>query len=113
MANHPIVSEPANVQNIKTIKMYVVGFALSLLLTLLAFAVVGFPDYSHAFIYGTLTILALSQLLVQVICFLRLNIRSTQDRWNLLAFVFTLIVVLILVSGSLWIMVNLNYYMMN
>lgn len=113
MADHSLVSKPANVQNVKTIKAYVVGFALSLLLTLLAFAVVGFPEYSHAFIYGALAVLALSQLLVQVICFLRLNTRSTQDRWNLLAFVFTLIVVLILVGGSLWIMVNLNYNMMN
>ena len=54
--------------------------------------------------------LAVVQLVVQLVFFLHLG-RERQPRWNLLAFAFMAIVLLILVLGSLWIMNNLNYHM--
>ena len=104
-------AETKKVGGVKTLKMYIIGFILSLILTLLAFALVAFPKFNINVIYAGLLLAALAQLLVQVICFLRLNVHSTQDRWNLLAFLFTVLILSILFFGSLWIMYNLNYNM--
>jgi cytochrome o ubiquinol oxidase operon protein cyoD len=57
-------------------------------------------------------ILAVMQLLVQLVFFLHLGGES-KPRWNLMAFMFTLLVVAILVAGTLWIMYNLDYNMMD
>jgi cytochrome o ubiquinol oxidase operon protein cyoD len=60
----------------------------------------------------SLSILAIMQLLVQCICFLRLNTSKT-GRWNVLPFLFTIFIIAIFIGGSLWIMVNLNYNMVH
>lgn len=92
-------------------RQYVVGFLLSLATTLTAYWFV----QHHVFQGWTLTyailLLATAQLIVQVLCFLHLGREKTKPYWNSLAFVFMLIVILILVIGSLWIMKNLNYHM--
>ncbi|MBE8365690.1 cytochrome o ubiquinol oxidase subunit IV, partial [Leptospira borgpetersenii serovar Balcanica] len=46
-----------------------------------------------------------------LVCFLHMN-ASSEERWNLVAFVFTLLIIAIVVVGSIWIMWNLNYNMM-
>lgn len=94
----------------KTLGSYLLGFSLSLLLTVAAFAMVQWKWFSEIYLYLALSILALAQLLVQTLYFLRLNV-SAEGRWNLLPFLFTLLVIVILAGGSLWIMYNLNYNM--
>lgn len=94
----------------KTLQSYVLGFSLSLILTLMAFALVQLRLVSTTGLYVSLGILALAQLMVQSLCFLRLN-GSQEGRWNLLPFIFTLFIIVILAGGSLWIMYNLNYNM--
>jgi cytochrome o ubiquinol oxidase operon protein cyoD len=37
---------------------------------------------------------------------------SSEERWNLVALVFTVLIIAIVVVGSLWIMYNLNVNMM-
>lgn len=37
---------------------------------------------------------------------------SSEERWNLVALVFTVLIIAIVVVGSLWIMYNLNINMM-
>ncbi len=96
----------------KTLKSYLVGFVLCTVLTLLAFACVQYHFFTTSQTYIALAVLAVTQLLVQVLCFLRLN-TSEEGRWNSISFVFTLLIILALVAGSLWIMYNLNFYMMN
>ena len=96
---------------LKTLKSYLTGLCLSLLLTAAAFLVVGEHLLNTAALYITLTALAVAQLFAQVICFLRLNYTG-EGRWNTLAFVFTFLVVFVVVGGSLWIMYNLNENMM-
>src|SRR5664279_1324755 len=87
---------------------YVVGFVLSLLLTVTAYMTV----VNHVFVGWQLVmaivVLALAQLLAQLIFFLHLG-RESKPRWNLVVFLFMLMIVVILVGGSLWIMNNLNY----
>ena len=95
-----------------TIKSYVVGFVLSIVITVLAFLLVAFKPVSSEIIYIVIAILAILQLYVQLVFFLHLNTRS-EGRWNLLVFLFSLIVVLIIIFGSIWIMVNLNYNMVH
>jgi cytochrome o ubiquinol oxidase subunit IV len=95
---------------------YVIGFGLSLALTLLAYLFVQRHLASHhAFLSDNtmlfmLTLLALSQLVIQLLYFLHLG-REPKPRWNFLVFCFMLGMVLTLVFGSLWIMHNLNYHM--
>ena len=51
------------------------------------------------------------QILVHLVCFLHMNTKSDEG-WNMTAFIFTVIIIAILVVGSIWIMWNLNYNMM-
>lgn len=52
--------------------------------------------------------LAVFQALIQLIFFLHLGIES-KPRWNLMLFFFMVLVIFIVVSGSIWIMHNINY----
>lgn len=58
-----------------------------------------------------LAICALIQIVVHLIYFLHLNI-SSEHQWNLIAFIFAAMIITILVAGSFWIMLYLNYNLM-
>lgn len=96
----------------KTLGSYIIGFVSSVILTLISFTLVGKKLLSHDPLYIALVIIAVILLLIQVIFFLRLNAKP-KGRMNLMAFIFTILVVAIVVVGSLWIMYNMNYYMVN
>ncbi len=88
---------------------YIVGFVLSLATTLLAyFFVVNHVWPKETLIYIVMGI-AVVQLVVQLVFFLHLG---RGNRWKLLTFWFAVLVVLVVVVGSLWIMNNLDYNMM-
>ncbi len=89
---------------------YVVGFVMSLLLTLIAYLAVVNHMLSTPVLIATILGLAVIQLAVQLRLFLHLG-QEAKPRWNLLAFAFMGLVVAILVLGSLWIMNNLDYHM--
>jgi cytochrome o ubiquinol oxidase operon protein cyoD len=89
---------------------YVVGFVLSVGLTLLAFWLVSSGQVTTFTGLWAIFGLALIQFCVQVLCFLHLG-SDRKPRFKLMAFMFMLLVVLILAGGSLWIMDNLNYHM--
>ena len=61
--------------------------------------------------YMTGLAMAVVQVLVHLVCFLHMNTKSDEG-WNMTAFVFTVLIIAILVVGSIWIMWNLNYNMM-
>jgi cytochrome o ubiquinol oxidase subunit IV len=88
---------------------YVIGFTLSVLLTLIAYVLV-----SQALLYGwalmlTLAGLAVWQLCVQLFYFLHIG-SEQKPRFNTLALLFAVMVVVIVVFGTLWIMKNLDYH---
>ncbi len=90
-------------------RSYVIGFLLAIVLTAIPFALV----MTHS-VAGTPLIIAafaLAQIVVHVVYFLHVN-RSEEQRWNLIALVFTAIVVCIILGGSLWIMHELYVNMM-
>lgn len=100
----------SNIPSTKTLQSYVVGFILCLVLTFLSFGLIGTHLLTDTNLYIALATLAIVQLLVQSICFLGLN-RSAEGRWNLLPFLFTILIIAILAGGTLWIMYNLDYNM--
>jgi cytochrome o ubiquinol oxidase operon protein cyoD len=59
---------------------------------------------------GAITVLAMIQFIVQLVFFLHINTDKKQ-RWKLFVLCFMILVVTILVSGSVWIMNNLNVRM--
>ena len=95
-----------------TVKSYIVGFIISLVLTIIPFLIVANHWLSNNASYMTIGLFALAQLFIQLVFFLHLSFKSSA-KWNLNVFLFTLVVVLILVLGTLWIMVNLDYFMMH
>lgn len=99
----------------KSIITYSVGFLSSIILTLVAYAVVVhdiFKDVWSPFIIAIiLSILACIQLVVQLLFFLHLG-EEEKPRWKLLSFIFAFIILGIIVFGSLWIMFDLNSRMM-
>lgn len=90
-----------------TLKSYLIGFFLSLLLTSLSFYLVTSNHLSgHTLIY-TLISLAGIQALVQLLLFLHIG-QEPKPRWETFILCFTIVVLLILVLGSLWIMHDLD-----
>lgn len=88
-----------------------IGFALSILLTLSAYWITQKSIFSGAlFLYAIFGLAAL-QALVQLLFFFHLGIES-RPRWNLISFLFMILVIIVVFGGSLWIMQNLNYSMM-
>lgn len=97
-----------------TIKPYVTGFILSIVLTLAAFFLVNQQVTSSLFSYEVIIILilclAVAQLFVQLFFFLHMG-REKKPRWNLFVFVIFAGMILMVVIASLWIMYHLNYNM--
>ncbi len=111
MSDHSAVITQSD-SNKKTIGSYVTGLILSLLLTLAAFGLIEKRILSDTHLYIALAVLAITQLFVQSMCFLRLN-ASAEGRWSLMPFIFSILIIVILVSGTLWIMYNCNFNMMH
>lgn len=87
---------------------YLVGFVLSVVLTAVPFWLV-MTGASNSVPATAIAIFACAavQVVVHVTCFLHLDTRG-QGGWTLLAFVFTLVIVAIMVGGSIWIMYHIN-----
>ncbi len=97
----------------KTLTSNITGFIVCIIFTLVAFYLVWKREtIGITTVFAGLGILAVLQLYAQVVFFLRIN-ASKKGAWNLWPFLFTILVVLVVLCGSLWIMINLNYNMMN
>ncbi len=93
-----------------SLKSYVIGFAFSILLTIVPYLFVTkhlLANWTLAFVIVGFGVV---QLIVQLVFFLHVNAKQ-KARSNLVALVFTVLVVAILAVGSLWIMHNLDYSM--
>lgn len=91
-----------------SVRTYVTGFMLSIVLTLAAYILAVNEVYSGWGLASALAALAITQLLVQLVFFLHLGWDS-KPRWNLWVLLFAVMVVVIVAFGSLWIMKNLEY----
>lgn len=89
-----------------------IGFLSCLFLTVGGYTVAQTNGLSLNAKIGIIAGLAFAQFVIQMIFFLHLG-RERKPKWKLWMFFSMVIVVLILVIGSLWIMHNLDYNMMN
>ncbi|WP_027056213.1 cytochrome o ubiquinol oxidase subunit IV [Mesorhizobium erdmanii] len=91
---------------------YLIGFVLSVILTAIPFWLVmsGAIDDKQA---TAIVIMAFAvvQIVVHMVFFLYMNTAS-EGGWSMLALIFTLILVVIVLTGSLWVMYHLNANMM-
>ena len=94
-----------------SLKGYTVGFLLSVALTVLAFWLVMSGAVPHAMILPGIVVLGVAQLLVQLVFFLHMG-SAPEQRDNLAIFVFTAVIIAIIVCGSLWVLHNMNANMM-
>ncbi|HEY2011640.1 MAG TPA: cytochrome o ubiquinol oxidase subunit IV [Rhizomicrobium sp.] len=92
-------------------RSYTVGLLWSLGLTLLSFGVVMTHVVAVRYLLPAIVVLAVVQLVVQLIYFLHLGTARSQ-RSNSAIFLFTALLIAIMVSGSLWVMHNANINMM-
>ncbi|MGH8506577.1 MAG: cytochrome o ubiquinol oxidase subunit IV [Stenotrophobium sp.] len=95
-----------------TLRGYMTGFILSIILTIIPFWLV----MGHVFANPNSTIMLVLafgavQIVVHMVYFLHMN-SSSEGGWNMMALIFTLILVVITLSGSIWIMYHMNANMM-
>lgn len=90
---------------------YLIGFGLSVVLTAIPFWLVMSGVFAPQLTGGIIMAFAVAQIVVHMIFFLHMNTRS-EGGWTILALIFTLILVVIALTGSLWVMYHLNTNMM-
>jgi cytochrome o ubiquinol oxidase operon protein cyoD len=95
-----------------TVKGYVVGFVLSVILTAVPFwLVMGKVLPSSNLTAYVILGFAAVQMVVHMVYFLHMNAK-VEGGWSLLALIFTGALVVIMLSGSVWVMYHLNTNMM-
>ncbi|GGI20738.1 cytochrome o ubiquinol oxidase subunit IV [Oxalicibacterium faecigallinarum] len=95
-----------------TTKGYVVGFILSVILTAIPFWLVmgNVIQNSNTTAFVILGFAAV-QIVVHMVYFLHMN-GKVEGGWSMLALIFTVVVVIIMLAGSIWVMYHLNHNMM-
>lgn len=95
-----------------SMREYVIGFVASVVLTVIPFWLVMGDVLSSSTATGLVVMgLGAVQIVVHMVYFLHMNGKS-EGGWTLLALIFTAIVVLIALVGSLWVMNHLHINMM-
>lgn len=95
-----------------TLKGYLTGFGLSVVLTAIPFWLVMSGALGDN-VATAVAIMALAavQIVVHMVFFLHMDARS-QGGWSLMALIFTLVLVVIALAGSIWVMYHLDTNMM-
>ncbi|MCK1361321.1 cytochrome o ubiquinol oxidase subunit IV [Bradyrhizobium sp. 199] len=91
---------------------YMLGFVLSVVLTAIPFWLVMSGALPNKQITALVIMaFAVVQIVVHMIYFLHMNTTS-ENGWSMMALIFTVVMVVIALSGSLWVMSHLNSNMM-
>ena len=95
-----------------TFRSYMIGFVLSIILTAIPFWLVMADVFESSTVTAAWVMgLAAVQIVVHMIFFLHMNPQS-EGGWTMMALIFTIVMVVIALSGSLWVMNHLNSNMM-
>lgn len=95
-----------------TFSSYMLGFVLSVVLTAIPFWLVMSGALSSKQITALVIMaFAVVQIVVHMIYFLHMSPKS-ENGWSMMALIFTIVMVVIALSGSLWVMNHLNSNMM-
>lgn len=93
-----------------SIRSYIIGFSLSIALTLVAFGLAGWHLLHGGWLVVSLLGLAIVQFVFQMLFFLHIGSES-KPRWKRLVLLLMIVIVIIVILGSIWIMYSLNYRM--
>ena len=91
-----------------TIKQYLVGAVLGLVLTAIPFGLVAARTLGPIHIFIVISAAAIIQVVIHLRYFLHLNLKPLSEN-KLITLCFAAVVLLILVGGSLWILLDVNY----
>ncbi|MGV8916279.1 MAG: cytochrome o ubiquinol oxidase subunit IV [Pseudomonas sp.] len=94
-----------------SLKSYAIGFFLSVILTVIPFGLLMHPVFAQPVTLAIIVAFAVVQIFVHLVFFLHMN-RSSEQRWNVLAFAFTGLIIVIVVGLSLWVMYSIHTNMM-
>ena len=95
-----------------TFKGYMTGFVLAVILTAIPFYVVMGKVFSSSVVTaGVILAIGAVQIVVHMVYFLHMDGKA-EGGWSMLALIFTLVLVVITLSGSIWVMYHLNHNMM-
>ena len=95
-----------------SLRGYVTGFLLSVVLTAIPFWLVMNDVLGNATLTAIVIMaFAAVQIVVHMVYFLHMNGRS-EGGWNMMGLIFTIVIVAIVLAGSLWVMFHLNSNMM-
>src|SRR5258706_11331408 len=93
-----------------TLTSYIIGLMISILFTLADYFMVVNHSLNGTLLIAAILGLAVIQLFVQLLFFLHMG-KEPKPYWNLTVFISFVGIILIVVTGSLWIMSHLNYQM--
>ncbi|QAX82274.1 cytochrome o ubiquinol oxidase subunit IV [Candidatus Pseudomonas adelgestsugas] len=94
-----------------SIVSYTIGCVLSVILTLVPFCLVIYPTLSKLSTLIIILVCAVIQVMVHLLYFLHLD-NTKGQRDNLIALIFTSLVILLMVGLSIWIMFSMHTFMM-
>lgn len=96
-----------------SVKSYLTGFALALVLTVVPFWLVMTGAAPASTLVPVIFAIGAVQVLVHLVFFLHINGSSAGDnRWNLMALLLTALIAAIVVIGSIWVIYQSNLNMM-
>ena len=99
-------------QRRQAVRTYCLGFTLSLLFTLAAYFLATSSIFSKNLTLSFIVALCVIQALAQFIFFLHLG-QESKPRWGMHTFFMTILILVIVVFGSIWIITSLNYRVMS
>ncbi|ELX08914.1 cytochrome o ubiquinol oxidase protein CyoD [Janthinobacterium sp. HH01] len=95
-----------------SLKDYAIGFILSVILTAIPFYLVMTKAFDKSSTTAAVILaFAAVQVVVHMVYFLHMN-GKIEGGWSLLATMFTLVLLVIVLAGSIWVMYHMNVNMM-
>jgi cytochrome o ubiquinol oxidase operon protein cyoD len=95
-----------------SLKDYAIGFILSVILTAIPFWLVMHKVFDKSSTTAAVILaFAAVQVVVHMVYFLHMNGKA-EGGWSMLATLFTLVLLVIVLSGSIWVMYHMNINMM-
>lgn len=92
-------------------KQYVIGFIISIVLTVAPFFMVMNGGFAKGLTVAVLVITMIAQVWVQLVWFLHMK-REDSQKWQVMSFWYTFLTIAILFIGSVWILSELHTFMM-
>jgi cytochrome o ubiquinol oxidase operon protein cyoD len=95
-----------------SVKTYLIGFVLSVILTAIPFWMVMEGDFSKVTTLWSIVTLAIVQIWVHLKYFLHLNFTTDEGKANTFTFLFSALIIVMVVGLSVWIIYESNAMMM-